>query len=354
VNSSIYDNDGPSVQLQPTEGSTVLTENGVTDSYAISLSAEPSSNVTVTISADAQVTASAPSLTFTNSAGATPWNVPQVVTLTAVNDLSVETVTHNGIVSHSVSSTDPLYSNLSVPTLAAQIWDNDTPSIDISHTSGSTVITEGSTTGDSVIIRLNTQPAVGTSVTLSLYPPAFYVPPPQIGKTNGYFVNDQGTSNQKDNIVIDYSESIQLYRNTFYSNLRAAYGGVIPSPFPTTPTATDNLRVQNAHWAATKVMIDKMDLWFSGGSMKARFPVLIEPNQPVPVPRPPINARQAIMEAIYVHSGGNSLTATTRYSPEVTFNPKSPPTDTFANDVRDRCRWAGYLMTVGASGLVSH
>ena len=354
ITSSIYDNDGPSVQLQPTEGSTVLTENGVTDSYAISLSAEPSSNVTVTISANDQVTASVPSLTFTNSAGATPWNVPQVITLTAVNDLSVETVTHNGIVSHSVSSTDPLYSNLSVPTLAAQIWDNDTPSIDISHTSGSTVITEGSTTGDSVIIRLNTQPAAGTSVTLSLYPPAFYVPPPQIGKTNGYFVNDQGTSNQKDNIVIDYSESIQLYRDTFYSNLRAAYGGAIPSPFPTTPTATDNLRVQNAHWAATKVMIDKMDLWFSGGSMKARFPVLIEPNQPVPVPRPPINARQAIMEAIYVHSGGNSLTATTRYSPEVIFNPKSPPTDTFANDVRDRCRWAGYLMTVGASGLVSH
>lgn len=352
--SAIYDNDGPSVSVQPTEGSTVLTENGVTDSYTITLSAEPTADVTVFITPDAQITASVPSLTFTTSAGANPWNVPQVVTLTAVNDTTIETVTHNGIVTHSVSSTDPLYSNLSVPTHTAQIWDNDTPSIDIAHTGGSTIINEGSTTGDSVIIRLNTQPAAGTSVTLSLYPPAFYVPPPQIGKTNGYFVNDQGTSNQKDNIVIDYSESIQLYRDTFYSNLRAAYGGVIPNPFPTTPSATDNTRVQNAHWAATKVMIDKMDLWFSGGSMKARNPVLIEPNQPAPVPLPSINARQAIMEAIYVHSGGNSLTATTRYTPEVTFNPKSPPTDTFANDVRDRCRWAGYLMTVGAPGLVTH
>ena len=28
--------------------------------------------------------------------------------------------------------------------------------------------------------------------------------------------------------------------------------------------------------------------------------------------------------------------------------------DDAANDVRDRCRWAGYLMTVGAPGLVSH
>jgi hypothetical protein len=101
-------------------------------------------------------------------------------------------------------------------------------------------------------------------------------------------------------------------------------------------------------------MIDKMDIWFSGGGMKARNPVLIEPNQPVRGPLPPANPRQAIMDAIYAHSGGNSLPSTTRYAPEVVFNPKAPPTDTFANEVRDRCRWAGYLMTVGAPGMVSH
>jgi hypothetical protein len=354
--SSIYDNDGPSVNVQITAASTVLTENGVTDTYTVALSSEPTTDVTVTLAPDAQLTANVSSLLFTTSLGASPWNVPQTVTLTAVNDTTAETVTHTGIVTHAVSSTDPLYSNLSVPTLAAQIWDNDVPSIDVSHAgadSSNTVVTEGGV-NDAILIKLNTQPEPGTSVTITLYPPAYFVPPPQIAKTQSYFINDQGSSNERDNIVIDYSESIQLYRDTFYSNLRAAYGGVIPSPFPTTPSAADNIRLQNAHWAATKAIIDKMDIWFSGGGMKARNPILIEPNQPLPVPRPQSNPRQAIMDAIYAHSGGSNLPATTRYTPEVTFNPKSPPTDTFANDVRDRCRWAGYLMTVGAPGLVSH
>lgn len=357
VNVSIYDNDGASVSVLATGTGTVINENGVTDTYTVVLSTEPTSDVTVSVTPDAQLNASVSSLVFTNSAGATPWNVPQTVTLTAVNDTTAETVTHTGVVTHAVTSSDPLYSNLSVPTLSAQIWDNDSPGINVTHAgadSTSTVVTEGGSVNDSILVRLNTQPQLGTSVTITLFPPAYYVPPPQIGKTNGYFVNDQGTSNERDNIVIDYSESIQLYRNTFYANLRAAYGGVIPTPFPTTPSATDNTRLQNAHWAATKAMIDKMDIWFSGGGMKARNPVLIEPNQPVRGPLPPANPRQAIMDAIYAHSGGNSLPSTTRYAPEVVFNPKAPPTDTFANEVRDRCRWAGYLMTVGAPGMVSH
>jgi hypothetical protein len=245
-----------------------------------------------------------------------------------------------------------LFNNLRPITVTATVWDNDSPGLDISPVSGTdTVITEGGAS-DSILIKLNTQPAAGTSVTISLYPPAFYVPPPQLGKTNGYFANDQGSSNQRDNIVIDYTESIQLYRDTFYATLRAAYGGVIP-PL-TTPTSADNVNIQNAHWTATKQMIDKMDLWFSGGSLKARHPVLIEPNQPTPVPLPAINPRQTIMEAIYHLNGGSGLPSTTRYTTEVVYNAKSPPTDTFSTEVRDRARWAGYLMTVAAPGLVAH
>lgn len=345
VYSSVYDNDGPRVNVLPSGGSTILTELGETDTYSVSLSHQPSADVVITVTPDAQSTASVATLTFTP----TDWATPQVVTLTAVDDATAETASHNSLIAHSVSSADPLYSNLSAATLTAQVWDNDSPGLSISHTGADTTIVEGGA-NDAIVVKLTQAPPAGTSVTITLYPPAYYVPPPQIGKTNGYFVNDLGSSNQRDNIVIDYSESIQKYRDTFYATLRASFGGTIPGAL----TAADNPKVQNAHWAASKAVIDQMDLWFSGGSLKARYPVLVEPNQPPPVPLPAVNPRQTIIEAIYAHSGGNNLPSTTRYAAEVVFNPKSPPTGTFADEVRDRVRWAGYLMTVGAPGLVAH
>ena len=350
VTTSVYDNDGARVSIVPSGGTTVLTEAGQTDTYSISLSHEPASDVTIAITPAetpvGQTSASFGSVTFTPTGGANPWNVPQVITLTAVDDATAEAANHVGLVRHAVSSADPFYQNASAATLSANIYDNDSPGLAVNHTDGGTSIVEGGTS-DSIVVRLNQAPAPGTSVTVTLYPPSYYVPPPQLGKTNGYFVNDQGGSNQSDNIVIDYTESIQKYRDIFYATLRTAYGGTIPA----TPTAAN---IQNAHWAASRAVIDQMDLWFSGGGLKARYPILVEPNQTAPNPLPPRNPRQAIIEAIYAHSGGSGLAATTRYEVEIPFNPKAPSTTTFANDVRDRIRWAGYLMTVGAPGLVSH
>lgn len=350
---SITDNDSPRMILSQTGGNTIVTESasasGNIDSYSLVLDNAPTADVVVTITPDAQVSVNGSITPITATFTSANWNVPQTITVTSVDDALVETTTHIGGIAHSIASADPFYQNLSAPVLNVTVWDNDSPGLDISPVGGTdTIVTEGGT-GDSILIKLNTAPSA--PVTITLYPPAFYVPPPQIGKTNGYFTNDQGSSNERDNIVIDYTESIQLYRNTFYTRLRSEYGGTIPTPFPTVPTAEDNTKLRNAHWAATKAMIDKMDLWFSGGSLKARHPVLENPGD---TPLPVVNPRQTIMEAIYALSGGAGLPSTTRYAPEVTFDPKAPPTDTFANEVRDRCRWAGYLMTVGSPGLVAH
>jgi hypothetical protein len=73
-----------------------------------------------------------------------------------------------------------------------------------------------------------------------------------------------------------------------------------------------------------------------------------------PVPLPGANSRQVIMDCIYMHSGGNNNLSTTRYEPEVVFNPKNPPNTTFANEVRDRARWAAYLMSTVMPGFVQH
>jgi len=307
-------------------------------------------DVVITATANAQLSLSQSTLTFTPA----DW-APKTVTITAVNDTDVEAITHNGLITHSVASADPLYHNASIATLTVPVWDNDVASVDITHVGGTdTVITEGGVP-DSILIKLNTQPPPGTNVTLTLYPPMVFIPPPQIGKSNGYFVNDQGGSNQRDNIVIDYTESILKYRSTFYNTLAALYSpAAIPTTLATAPTADDNIKLQKAHWAASKAVVDQMDLWFNGGSLKARFPVLTEPHAPPPSPAPPVNPRQAVIEAIYAHSGGTDLPATKRYTAEGTYNAKTPPTDTFNTDVRDRVRWCGYLMTVGAPGLISH
>jgi hypothetical protein len=349
VNTTVYDNDGPRVNVTQSGGSSLTNENGITDTYTLSLSHQPAADVVVTITPDAQVSTDLATVTFTVA----DW-APKIITITAVNDATVEAVTHNGLITHSVASSDPLYQNTSVATLTVPIWDNDASSIDVTHVGGTdTVVTEGGAP-DSILIKLNTQPPAGTNVTITLYPPMVFIPPPQIGKSNGYFVNDQGASNQRDNIVIDYTESILKYRSIFFTTIAGLYGGAIPTPYPTTPSAADNVKLQQAHWAASKAVVDQMDLWFNGGSMKARFPVLVEPHAAAPSPLPPVNARQAIIEAIYAHSGGTDLPATKRYTAEGTYNAKVPPTDTFNTDIRDRVRWCGYLMTVGAPGLISH
>ncbi len=350
VNSTVYDNDGSRVSVIQSGGSTLTNENGVTDTYTLALSHAPTSDVVITATANAQLSLSQSTLTFTPA----DW-APKTVTITAVDDAAIEAVTHNGLITHSVISADPLYHNASVATLTVPVWDNDVASVDVTHVGGTdTVITEGGAP-DSILIKLNTQPPPGTNVTLTLYPPMVFIPPPQIGKSNGYFNSDQGGSNQRDNIVIDYTESILKYRSTFYSTLAALYSpAAIPSNLATAPTAADNIKLQKAHWAASKAVVDQMDLWFNGGSMKAKFPILVEPHATPPSPLPPVNARQAIIEAIYAHSGGTNLPATTRYTAEGTYNAKTPPTDTFNTDIRDRVRWCGYLMTVGAPGLISH
>lgn len=349
VTSSVYDNDGPRITLAQSGGSTFTNENGVTDTYTISLSHAPAADVVITATANSQLSLSQSTLTFT----AADW-APKTITITAVNDTDAEAVTHNGLITHSVASSDPLYQNASAASLTVPIGDNDTPSIDVTHVGGTdTVITEGGP-HDSILIKLNTQPPAGTNVTLTLYPPMLFIPPPQIGKASGYFTNDQGGSNQRDNIVIDYTDSILHYRSTFYSTLTTLFGGTIPANLATSTVAADLQKIQRAHWAASKAVVDQMDLWLNGGSLKARFPVLVEPHVAPPVPLPPVNPRQTIIEAIYAHSGGSNLPATTRYAAQGTYNAKTPPTDTFNTDIRDRVRWCGYLMSVGAPGLISH
>jgi hypothetical protein len=177
----------------------------------------------------------------------------------------------------------------------------------------------------------------------------YFIPPAPYSKQWGYFTSDlSGSNQQRDRIVLDYTEINLLYRSTFYGYLTTVYGSSIPNP----PSDTE---LQNAHWAASKAIIDKLDLWFNGGSLKARFPTLKEPNQAPPGnPEDAVHPRQVMIEAVYYINGGTNNPGTTRYLPSVTFDPKVPPVGTFHDEIRDRCRWAGYLMTTVMNGFVAH
>ncbi|MCC6124179.1 MAG: FG-GAP repeat protein, partial [Pirellulales bacterium] len=120
VTAQIADNDAAGVQIAQSGGSTNVAEGGATDSYTVVLTAQPTANVTITLTPNGQVSVDKTTLTFTSS----NWNVAQTVTVSAVNDQVVEG-NHTGAIVHQVSSSDPNYNGLSAAGATAQITDND-------------------------------------------------------------------------------------------------------------------------------------------------------------------------------------------------------------------------------------
>lgn len=127
------DNDTAGMTLTESDGATAVKEGDITDTYTIVLGTQPTATVTVTISATAQVSTSPTTLTF----NAGNWSVPQTVTVTAVNDFTVEATT-TGTLSHTVSSADLLYNGMALPEVVAAVTDNDhSSSTSSSSTAGS-------------------------------------------------------------------------------------------------------------------------------------------------------------------------------------------------------------------------
>jgi hypothetical protein len=117
---TITDDDTAGVTFTETGGSTDIAEGGATDTYSVVLNSQPTGDVTITPSPDAQVTVNPTSLTFTPA----NWNIAQSVTVTAVDDSDVEG-NHTGLISHTSASSDTNYNGLSIGSVTANITDND-------------------------------------------------------------------------------------------------------------------------------------------------------------------------------------------------------------------------------------
>ncbi|MBE7440482.1 MAG: hypothetical protein HS115_18675 [Spirochaetales bacterium] len=162
VNVSITDNDGGSVILSAT--SLNATEGGANDSYTIVLGSAPTANVVVSVAATSQVTVNA--VPFQNRIFTTVnWSTPQSITVAAVDDTVAESSPHAGYIFHSTSSADPLYNDLSVPTVTANLTDND-QGVVITESAFSTAVVESGAT-DSYSVVLTNAPTDDVIVTIT-------------------------------------------------------------------------------------------------------------------------------------------------------------------------------------------
>ncbi|MFO1534854.1 MAG: beta strand repeat-containing protein [Thermoplasmatota archaeon] len=117
---TLVDDDNAGVVFGQSASVLAVTEGGPNSVYAFRLQSQPTANVVVQISADAQLTLGRSSLTFTPS----NWQAYQGVPVTAVDDAVAEG-THTGVVAHTSTSTDPLYNGMAIPNVTATITDND-------------------------------------------------------------------------------------------------------------------------------------------------------------------------------------------------------------------------------------
>src|SRR5690606_20209292 len=118
------DTPAPAVVITETDGATSVTEAGDTDSYTVALTAAPSADVTVELTFDGQITASGSAsplaLTFTPA----NWNLPQTVTVAAVND-SLAEGPHTSAISYSIASADSRYNGFILTDTVVAIVDDD-------------------------------------------------------------------------------------------------------------------------------------------------------------------------------------------------------------------------------------
>ena len=160
VTPSITDNDTAGVTVTESAGATIITEAGVTDSYTVVLDSEPTNDVTLAVSPDADSTVSTSSIVFTSA----NWDTAVTVTVTAVNDDIDEASPHTSTVTHTATSNDSNYDAIGVDTVTASVTDNDTAGITVSDISGNT--TEAGATSTFTVV-LESEPTANVSIDLA-------------------------------------------------------------------------------------------------------------------------------------------------------------------------------------------
>ena len=159
VIANITDNDATVLVNEPVIG-LQIEEGGASDSFSLALSSQPDADVTIEIAPDDEAIAEPTTIVFTPA----NFNTPQIITISAVNDTDIEGP-HTSTISFNAISADSNYDGISIPSVTADVVDNDPAEVVVTQTNGTTNITEGGST-DNLSIALNRPPTNDVTVTV--------------------------------------------------------------------------------------------------------------------------------------------------------------------------------------------
>ena len=116
------DTDTAGLVILETDGATVVSEAGLTDTYSLRLSSQPLDTVTVDLSASGGAAVDTSALSF----DASNWNLPQTVTVSATENSVIDAGGfRSASIRHRVSSADAGYAALPAAELLVRVDDDD-------------------------------------------------------------------------------------------------------------------------------------------------------------------------------------------------------------------------------------
>lgn len=157
------DDETPGITVSPISGPT--TEAGGSATFTVVLSTQPTADVSIELSSSNtnEGTISPTSLTFTPS-GPNPWDVPQVVTVTGVDDFIDDGNVAYSIVTATATSSDAAYGGTNPADVAVTNNDDDTAGVTVSPTG--LLTTEAGGAAQFTVV-LNSQPTADVTITLA-------------------------------------------------------------------------------------------------------------------------------------------------------------------------------------------
>ncbi|MYC43415.1 MAG: hypothetical protein F4X52_12855, partial [Acidimicrobiaceae bacterium] len=176
ISVAVIDDDVYGVSVVESQGATVVSDNGDSDTYSLVLDAEPTDPVTVTITSDdpgaallrtaGSAAAATVILTF-NGGPDGNWNVRRFIEVVGVDDDVAQNADRTVTVSHSVVSDDAGYHGFTVDDISVRVLDSDSPGGVIVQSGDSTVVVDNANSSDSYTIALRSEPTVPVTVTVT-------------------------------------------------------------------------------------------------------------------------------------------------------------------------------------------
>lgn len=161
VEATNSDNDIIGITVSP--GSIVAAEGGAAGTFTVVLTSEPTADVVVPLGIldSAQGMVSPASLAFTVG----DWNVPQTVSVTAVDDLVADGTAVNTVLVGAAASMDVGYNGFDASDVMVTHPDNDVASVVVSPTSG--LVTSESGGSSTFTLTLTSQPVADVTIPIS-------------------------------------------------------------------------------------------------------------------------------------------------------------------------------------------